>query len=253
MTGKLGIAMRRTSAAVVAWLTALWCSAPVAAQTIDQLYALAKQEKTLTMWAADPTIDYDSAARAFEQQFPGVSVLLTRGFSNVLDAGIEEQVRAKKGDTDLVILQTVQDFLAWNRHGLLLPFKPDGFEKVDIRSKDKDGGWIAVNRNPIFYGYNTEQVRHKDVPRLAIDFLRAEFKGKLIRRYSFRLRHHRSKIWLGLHGPIHETAAQIRPGSSRRCAQPRFGRRSRERRRYREQYSRCSARRRKSRSGSADG
>jgi ABC-type Fe3+ transport system substrate-binding protein len=37
-----------------------------------------------------------------------------------------------------------------------------------------------VNRNPIFYGYNTEQVRHKDVPRLAIDFLRAEFKGKLI-------------------------------------------------------------------------
>ena len=45
MTGKLGIAMLRTSAAVVAWLTALWCSAPVAAQTIDQLYTLAKQDK----------------------------------------------------------------------------------------------------------------------------------------------------------------------------------------------------------------
>jgi ABC-type Fe3+ transport system substrate-binding protein len=136
---------------VVAWLT-LWCSAPVAAQAIDQLYTLAKQEKTLVMWAADPTVDYDSSTRAFEQQFPGVSVLLTRGFSNALDAGIEEQVRAKNGDTDLVIFQTVQHFLAWNRHGLLLPFKPDG----------------------------TEQVRHKDVPRLAIDFLRAEFKGKLI-------------------------------------------------------------------------
>jgi ABC-type glycerol-3-phosphate transport system substrate-binding protein len=136
MTGKLSIAMLRTSAAVVAWLTALWCSAPVAAQTIDQLYTLAKQEKTLVMWAADPTVDYDCATRAFEQQFPDVSVLLTRGFSNVLDAGIEEQVRAKNGDTDLVILQTVQHFLAWNRHGLLLPFKPDGSDKVDIRSKD---------------------------------------------------------------------------------------------------------------------
>jgi ABC-type Fe3+ transport system substrate-binding protein len=64
--------------------------------------------------------------------------------------------------------------------GLLLHFKPDGYDKIGMRLKDKDGAWIAVNTNPIFYGYNTERVRHKDVPRLAIDFLRPAFKGRLI-------------------------------------------------------------------------
>jgi ABC-type Fe3+ transport system substrate-binding protein len=178
-TEKLSLPLAYTRTAVLASLAALWCSPPAGADTIDQLYAMAKKEKTLVVWAADPTAGYEGAIRAFEQQFPGITVSLTGSF-NVLNAGIEEQVRTKKVNTDLVILQTIQDFLAWNRRQLLLPFKPDGFGKVDTRSKDKDGAWIAVNRNPIFYGYNTEQVRRKDVPRLAIDFLQAQFKGRLI-------------------------------------------------------------------------
>ena len=158
--------------AVLASLAALWCSPPAGAETVDELCAMAKKEKTLVVWAADPTAGYDGATRAFEQQFPGITVSLTGGFS-VLNSGIEEQVWMRKVNTDLVISQTIQDFLAWNRRQLLLPFKHDGFDKVDIRSKDKDGAWIAVNRSPIFYGYNTEQVRRKDVPRLATDFLQA--------------------------------------------------------------------------------
>jgi ABC-type Fe3+ transport system substrate-binding protein len=183
MTGKLGLALARTSTAAVASLAALWCSAPVDAQTVDQLYAAAKKEKALVIWAAGPAAGYESAVRAFEQQFPGINVSLVGGFSNVLNAKIEEQVRTKKVETDLAILQTIQDFIGWNRRGLLLPFKPDGFDKIDIRSKDKNGAWIAVSKNAIFYGYNTEQVQHKDVPRLAIDFLRPQFKGRLISTY----------------------------------------------------------------------
>ena len=67
------------------------------------------------------------------------------GLSNVLNAKIEEQVRTKKGEIDLVIFQTVQNFVAWNRRGLLLHFKPESFDKIDAGYKDKDGAWIAVN------------------------------------------------------------------------------------------------------------
>jgi ABC-type Fe3+ transport system substrate-binding protein len=50
--------------------------------------------------------------------------------------------------------------------------------------QDKDGAWVAVNKNPIFYGYNrTEQVPQNDVPRLALDFLQSRFRGKLITAY----------------------------------------------------------------------
>jgi ABC-type Fe3+ transport system substrate-binding protein len=154
-----------------------------AAETVDQLYAAAKAEKTLVLWGAGPTAGYEAAVRAFEQNFPGITVSLTGGFSNVLNARIEEQIKTGRVETDLVVFQTVQDFVNWNKRGLLLRFKPDGFDKIDTGSKDKDGAWIAVNSNPLFYAYNTDQVQRDAAPKSAADFLQPRFKGKLITAY----------------------------------------------------------------------
>ena len=172
---------------------------------------------------------YERAIRAFELEFPGITVSLTSDFSNVLNAKIEEQLRTKKVDTDLVILQTIQDLLAWNRRGQLLAFKPDGFDTIDARLKDRDGGWVAVNNNPIFYGYNKEQIRLIDVPRLATDFFNRHSREKLITTYpvdndatlfAFSII---VQKYVGLHDPIYETAAQIHSESFRRRSKPRVG------------------------------
>jgi ABC-type Fe3+ transport system substrate-binding protein len=40
-----------------------------------------------------------------------------------------------------------------------------------------------VNANPVLYGYNTEQVKPEDIPKSAADFLKPQFKGKLITAY----------------------------------------------------------------------
>ena len=180
---KLGFIVARTSSAGTLLLTSSYCTAPVGAQTMDQLYASAKGERALVLWVAGPVASYERAVRAFEEQFPGIAVSSMGGLSKGLNARIEGQLSAKEVETDLTILQTVQDFIAWHNRGLLLPFKPDGFEKIDAESKSKDGAWVAVNKMPIFYGYNTEQVQHNDVPQLALDFLRPRFKGKLITAY----------------------------------------------------------------------
>jgi ABC-type Fe3+ transport system substrate-binding protein len=182
-SSQLGFVVARGSGAVAALLAALCCTAPVRAQTLDQLYASAKGEKALVLWAAGPTAAYERATQAFEQQFPGITVSLTGGLSNALNARIEEQISAKKIETDLTILQTIQDLIGWHTRGLLLPFKPDGFDKIDREAKNKDGTWIAVIKMPIFYGYNTEHVQHNQVPQLALDFLQPRFKGKLITTY----------------------------------------------------------------------
>jgi len=171
--------------AAILFLTACYCGTPVRAQPVraqplDQLYASAKGEKTLSLWAAGPAAGYERAARAFEEQYPGIAVSLTGGLSEGLHARIEEQLSAKKVETDLAILQTIQNFIDWHSRGLLLPFKPDGFDKIDAGLKDKGGAWIAVNKIPIFYAYNTEHVQGSSVPELALDFLRPQFKGKLI-------------------------------------------------------------------------
>jgi ABC-type Fe3+ transport system substrate-binding protein len=153
------------------------------AETIDQIYEAAKAEKSLVLWGAGPTAGYEAAVRVFEQQFPGVTVTLMGGFSNVLNAKVEEQFAARNVETDVLVFQTVQDFVNWNRRGLLMHFKPEGFETIGAGSKDPDGAWIAANANPLFYGYNTELVAKEDVPKSALDFLKPRFKGKLISAY----------------------------------------------------------------------
>jgi ABC-type Fe3+ transport system substrate-binding protein len=178
-----GRSVRSASILLPVVLAGLYCDMTAAAQTMDQLYAMAKPEQKLVLWAAGPTAGYERAVRAFEQKFPGLMIALMGSFSNVLNAKIEDQIQAKKVETDVVIFQTVQDFVNWKKRGLLLQFKPESFDKIGATSKDKDGAWIAVNANPIFYGYNTEQVRPEDVPKSALDFLKPQFKGKLISAY----------------------------------------------------------------------
>jgi ABC-type Fe3+ transport system substrate-binding protein len=164
-------------------LTAVCLAGGVNAQTFHQLYTAAKAESSVVVWAAGPTSGYERAVRAFEQRFSGIAVSLTGGFSNVLNAKMEEQFRAQKIETDVAIFQTIQDFIAWKKRDLLLNYKPEGFDRVSTTSKDLDGAWVAVNTNPIFYGYNTEHVHQKDLPTSAIDFLEARFMGKLITAY----------------------------------------------------------------------
>jgi ABC-type Fe3+ transport system substrate-binding protein len=160
-----------------------FCGAGASAETIDQIYGAAKAEKGLVLWGAGPTAGYETAARAFEQKYPGVTVTLMGGFSNVLNAEVEEQFSARKIETDVLTFQTVQDFVGWNKRGLLMHFKPEGFETIGAGAKDKDGAWIAVNANPLFYGYNSELVSADEVPKTALDFLQPRFKGKLITAY----------------------------------------------------------------------
>jgi ABC-type Fe3+ transport system substrate-binding protein len=162
---------------------AFCCISTSSAETTDELYAKAKAEKTLVLWGGGPASNYELAARTFEKQYPGITISVEGGASNVFNRKIEEQVKAEKIETDLVILQTIQDLVNWSKRDLLLRFKPDGFDKIGASAKDKDGSWIATNSIPFFYVYNPDHVEAKDVPRSALDFLKPKFKGKLITAY----------------------------------------------------------------------
>ena len=105
----------------------------------------------------------------------------TGGPSNVHSEEIDKQLAARALRIDLAMLQTVQDFERWKKAGVLLPFKPDGFDKVDAAWKDVDGAYVGVQVSGLVYAYNTQAV--SAAPRTALDFLKAEFKGKIITTY----------------------------------------------------------------------
>jgi ABC-type Fe3+ transport system substrate-binding protein len=83
-------------------------------------------------------------------------------------------------ETDLAIVQTIQDFAKWKQRGALMLFKPEGSEQIDPAYKDEDGAFVAVSVNTVVYATNTQLVSAADVPKSALDFLKPLFAGKLI-------------------------------------------------------------------------
>jgi ABC-type Fe3+ transport system substrate-binding protein len=153
---------------------------PTRAESIDDLYAKAKLEQTLTLYGAGPASAHERSIREFQQKFPGVKVAFTGGLSNGLNQKVEQQLASKKVETDLAIFQTIQDFAKWKARGALALFKPEGTEQIDPAYRDEDGAFTAVSVNTVVYAYNTQLVPAADVPKSALDFLKPIFQGKLI-------------------------------------------------------------------------
>src|SRR5712691_10225907 len=89
------------------------CCASGRAETLDELYAKAKTEKSLVIYAGGPVSNYEPLAREFESKFPGLAVSIEGGFSNVLNQKIGQQFKDKKLAADMVLFQTAQDFVRW--------------------------------------------------------------------------------------------------------------------------------------------
>src|SRR5262247_354214 len=90
---------------------------PGHAQTLDELYAKAKDEKSLVIYAGGPVTNYEPLAREYEQPFPGIRVTVTGCFSNQLNRQIEQQFKDRKLEVDLALCQTAQDFVRWKQEG----------------------------------------------------------------------------------------------------------------------------------------
>ncbi len=80
-------------------------------------------------------------------------------------------------------MQTIADFVRWKAEGHLVDFKPAGFDKIDPRFKDASGAYWATMVNAVPYMYNTENVAAADIPNSALDFLKSQFKGKIVTAY----------------------------------------------------------------------
>ena len=152
-------------------------------ETLDELYQKAKAEKEVVFYSGGPAAPHENRAKLFMQQFPGIEVKVTGGFSNVLNEQIEKQMADKKLAVDMAFFQTVQDYVTWKRQGKLMLFKPDGFDQILPNFRDPDGAYMAFSANALTYAYNTAAVKPEDAPKSAMDFLKPMFAGKAITCY----------------------------------------------------------------------
>jgi ABC-type Fe3+ transport system substrate-binding protein len=64
-----------------------------------------------------------------------------------------------------------------------MSFKPEGWDQIHQSFKDPDGQYVGVAVYALSYAYNTQAIAGIDVPRSVQDFLKPEFKGKVITCY----------------------------------------------------------------------
>lgn len=152
-------------------------------RTLDEIYQAAlKEGGTLTVWhGGDEKNQQDSLKEAFEAKFPGLTLNITVDLSKYHDVNLDRQLATDNVYVDSIILQTLHDYPRWKSQGALLPYKPLAWEKIHDDYKDDDGfftglyifGWSNV--------WNTKYVT--DGPKEYEDFLRPEFKNKLVLTY----------------------------------------------------------------------
>lgn len=81
---------------------------------------------------------------AFAAKFPKVKVNHTVDLSKYLDGRINQAFQQGELFADMAILQTLQDYDAWEEKGLLLNYKPPSFDKIWPSLTSVNGAYLAV-------------------------------------------------------------------------------------------------------------
>jgi len=148
---------------------------------MSALYEAAKKEGAINIYGGGPKQPYLDRAARFEKQFPGLKVNFVNGPSNVLSERIDKARKDGKPEADVALLQTIQDFVAWKKAGVLTPFKPDAWDQIPDRFKDADGLFTGHSLIMIAYAHRPDLAA---VPfKTAKDILNPIFKGKVISTY----------------------------------------------------------------------
>ena len=156
-----------------------------AGQTLQDLYQAAlKEGGTLTVYAGGDEVTQGFGIKAgFEKQFPGIKLNIVVDLSKYHDARIEEELLRKDRKGDVAHLPTLHDFDDWAARGLLRPYTPIGWDQVPAAYKDPQGRFTGLFMLTFANSYNKNLVSAENAPRDYADFLKPEFKNRIVIAY----------------------------------------------------------------------
>ncbi|KAH8672894.1 hypothetical protein BGZ60DRAFT_485396 [Tricladium varicosporioides] len=157
----------------------------VETRTIDEIYQAAlKEGGTVTVWhGGDEETQQDFLKTAFEARFPGMTLNITVDLSKYHDVNLDRQLATNSVYVDSIILQTLNDFPRWKNEDALLLYKPLGYDSVYEDFRDADGAYMGLFIIAWSETWNSNYVNASSAPKEYTDFLKPQFKDKLILTY----------------------------------------------------------------------
>jgi ABC-type Fe3+ transport system substrate-binding protein len=167
--------MKRTGA----WgaIAAALFAAPAAAADAS-LIAAAKREGTV-VWYTTQIADQFArpAAAAFEKQYPGMKVVLSRTNATTATIKIMNENRAGRNQAD--IFDGTTTVVPLKRAGYVLQWLPEIAKTYPAQYKDKDGYWIATNLYVLTPAFNTSLIAPGTEPKTLADLLDPKWRGRM--------------------------------------------------------------------------
>lgn len=154
-------------------------------EPLQRLYEDARAEGgELVVWAGgDAPEQADMYTESFSRQFPDIDINVTVDLSKYHDAAIDYQHIKGELEPDVAHLQTLQDFTYWKEHGLLMPYTPPGLGQVYPEHRDPEGYYYGLFVYSFSNVVDTNQVPEDEAPREMTDYLKPEFKDRIVLTY----------------------------------------------------------------------
>ncbi|MGV9314770.1 ABC transporter substrate-binding protein [Streptomyces sp. NPDC003691] len=135
----------------------------------------------LVIWAGGSSPNQEARTReAFAAAFPGIDAVFTVRYSPVQSALVNRQLTLGGLEPDLVQLQTLDDFDDWKDRNVLLPYRPPGAHAVFPQYRDPDDAYIGIMVRSFGRVSNSSLLTAAEAPRDAGDFLKPEFRDKIV-------------------------------------------------------------------------
>lgn len=166
--------------------TFAWNSTPIVeTRSLDEIHQAAlKEGGNVILWhGGSDASQLDGLKKAFENRFPGMTLNVSVKSSSYLGPDLDRQLVTENLYVDNVMLQTAQDYPRWRDDGALLNYKTDGFDQVYNAFKDDDGAWASYAINAWSIVYNNDKLNGTSPPTNYLDFLKPEFKNRIVVTY----------------------------------------------------------------------
>ena len=157
---------------------ALIVAAPANAQDTYDM-AKAKAEGKVVWYTSTPVATGQKISNMFKEK-TGISVDMFRSGGSAVLRRFQQEMDGGRTAVDVLTHSSPAAAQAMTKKGILVPFKPKGFDKIPAEVKDPEGMHIAQRLNLVTFYMRTDKIPEADAPKTWKDVLDPKFKGKMV-------------------------------------------------------------------------
>jgi iron(III) transport system substrate-binding protein len=146
------------------------------------LIEAARQEAKVVLYSSMDLPVGEKLAKAFEAQYPGITVQIERAGSERLFQRIDQEFASNIRVADVVNSADASHFIPWKRNGWLAPFvSEDTARYFPSEYHDSDGMFVTTRIWLSSIAYNTNLIKPTEAPTSFADLLDPKWAGKMVK------------------------------------------------------------------------